>query len=177
MLSNTLLGFGVFAVIAAITGGGLRAAGFQVGVLKSTQRQVLLAAVGLVLIASAEWTSLKPIIFPTRFAVIKDGPIRLGTGEGHTIPLSLERPGPVDVKLDTLTPDWNGYTGQRGMPGQDCLYVTICSSLAGGPCSNRQVASSQTFRQVLPEGPAQITVNNFAGSPPMTLSVSVTYPK
>jgi hypothetical protein len=37
-MSNTLLGFGLFALVAAIVGGGLKAFGFEVGPLKSTGR-------------------------------------------------------------------------------------------------------------------------------------------
>ena len=46
-MSNTLLGFGLFALVAAIVGGGLKAFGFELGVLKSTRRQILLTLVGL----------------------------------------------------------------------------------------------------------------------------------
>lgn len=63
-MSNTLLGFGLFALVAAIVGGGLKAFGFEVGPLKSTGRQLVLAAVGLVLIGSAEWSPMQGWLFP-----------------------------------------------------------------------------------------------------------------
>jgi Ricin-type beta-trefoil lectin domain len=54
-MSNTLLGFGIVAIAAAIVGGGLKAFGVEFPALQSTARQVLLAILGIISIASAEW--------------------------------------------------------------------------------------------------------------------------
>jgi len=48
-MENSLLGAGVFCIIAAIIGGGLKAFGMEMPLLKSTQRQLLLGFVGIVL--------------------------------------------------------------------------------------------------------------------------------
>lgn len=50
-LNTTLIITGVIALFAAILGGGLKALGFEIPVLQSTRRQILLAAFGTVLIA------------------------------------------------------------------------------------------------------------------------------
>ena len=39
-MSNTLLGFGLFLVAAAIVGGGMEAFGFKLPVIQSTPRQI-----------------------------------------------------------------------------------------------------------------------------------------
>jgi hypothetical protein len=52
-LSNTLLTTGLACVIAAIIGGGLKAFGIEIGLLRSWKRQGLLAMFGAMLITAA----------------------------------------------------------------------------------------------------------------------------
>jgi hypothetical protein len=59
-MSNTLLGFGIVAIAAAIVGGGLKAFGIEFPALQSTARQVLLAVLGIISITSAEWDVVQP---------------------------------------------------------------------------------------------------------------------
>ncbi len=49
-MNTTLFGIGLACVIAALVGGGLRAAGFEFPIIASLRRQVLLAALGGILI-------------------------------------------------------------------------------------------------------------------------------
>ncbi len=49
-VNTTLFGIGLACVIAALVGGGLRAAGFEFPIIASLRRQVLLAALGGILI-------------------------------------------------------------------------------------------------------------------------------
>lgn len=175
-MSNTLLGFGLFALVAAIVGGGLKAFGFEVGVLKSTGRQAVLAAVGLVLIGSAEWNLIQAFLFLPQFVTETAGPTTVDTGQVRTVPVSLTHSGQVDVTIQSLLPDWNSFTGQRGVPGQDGLLVSICPSKNTGACLSRQMGESQTFSQELPAGPGSVSVFNFATSPKMTFTLRIKHP-
>ena len=177
-MSNTLLGFGLFAVVAAIVGGGLEAFGFRVGVLKSTPRQIGLFVLGLILIASAEWNwnRIRPLVFPPRLTIETNGPRTLEPGQTVKIPLSLTEAGQVDVAIQNLAPDWNGFSGQKGLPGQDALYVSICTAKNGDPCKTGEMEVSDVLSQELPSGTGVISVFNFATSPRMTFTLRVKHP-
>lgn len=107
-----------------------------------------------------------------------EGPITIQSGQPHAIPLSLSQRGEVEVMIQSLTPDWKGFKGQKGMPGQDGLMVNICSSKMDEPCpQGRQIVVSQPFSRELPAGSASVSLFNFGTSPPMTLTLSVKHPK
>jgi len=75
-MPNTLLVIGIFAVMAAIVGGGLKGFGFELGTLTSIPRQIMLASLGLVFIAASEWTEyIQPFLFPPRVTSRLFGPI------------------------------------------------------------------------------------------------------
>lgn len=65
-MDTTLLLLGIACIIAAIVGGGLRAVGFEFPPLKSLPRQIILAVLGVVLIAISRSiqpsTSPKPLV-------------------------------------------------------------------------------------------------------------------
>src|ERR1700730_2411078 len=165
-LSGTLLGFGLFSLVSAIVGGGLKALGMEVGVLKSRFRQILLGAVGAVLICASQYEKLLPVLFQAR--TIDVGPVTLESGTVQNTPLSLPHGGQVNVTLQRISPDFTGFAGPKGQPGQDGLYVSICGSAGADPCERRQVGQSDTVSKVLPAGPASVSVFNFATSPKMT---------
>jgi hypothetical protein len=112
-----------------------------------------------------------------RIVTKQAGPTTIATGKVFSVPLTVGHGGRVEVVIDRLDPDWTGHSGPKGLPGQDGLYVTICASQAGRPCSSRQLGVSQAFSEVLPDGPATISVFNFATSPRMTFSLSIKYPE
>jgi hypothetical protein len=66
-MTNTLLTVGLVCIIAAIIGGGLKAFGIEIPVFQSTKRQILLGALGLILLlmgyASSPPTS-PPMSYP-----------------------------------------------------------------------------------------------------------------
>jgi hypothetical protein len=77
-MTGTLLGFGIFALVAAIVVGGLKAFGFELGALNSVVRQVILASVGILMIAISGWTEyIQPFLFPPQMASQELGPINL----------------------------------------------------------------------------------------------------
>ena len=170
-MSNTLLGFGLACFAAAIIGGGLKAFGFEIPVLKSTSRQIMLGILGLALIVSAEWDKIR---LPVGSLTETKGPLTLETGQSVRFPLSLNHGGKVVVTVADLKPDWNGFAGQRGQPGQDGVYVSICTAESG--CSNRQMAQSDSFSQELPPSPGTISVFNFASSPRMSVTLIIKHP-
>src|SRR5262249_38907616 len=135
-----------------------------------------LGGVGLVLIGSAQWATIQAIVFPPRFVTDIAGPTRVATGQVHIVPLVLTRGGQVDVTIESLIPNRDGFTGPRGMPGQDGLHVSICSSKNPPPCPSRQMGVSQTFSQDVPGGSGSISVFNFATSPPMTFTLRIKHP-
>jgi hypothetical protein len=63
-LNNTVLALGVACLVAAIVGGGLKAAGFEFPVLSSLPRQVVLGILGLILIAVSLRSGPKPTPTP-----------------------------------------------------------------------------------------------------------------
>jgi hypothetical protein len=176
LMSATLLGFGLFALVAAIAGGGLKAFGFELGVLNSAGRQISLAVVGLILIASAELDKIQSRIFPARIVMETHGPATLEPGQTVKIPLSLTQGGQVEVVIQSLMPDWSGFSGQKGLPGQDAVFVNICAAGSGGPCPNRQMGVADTFSQELPLGSGTISVFNFATSPRLKVTLRVKHP-
>ncbi|SUS07996.1 hypothetical protein DF3PB_5500003 [uncultured Defluviicoccus sp.] len=176
VLSNTLSGFGVFALVAAIVGGGLKAFGFELGPLKSTLRQIILAGAGMGFILLANWQVIQQFFSPVRFLNETRGPTTLQPGEVHSIPFSLSRSGPVEVVIQTLVPDWSSFSGQPGRPGQAELFVTICAAASAGPCPSGQVGVLQPFSQELPSGSGSIRLFNFATSPRVTFTISIKHP-
>jgi hypothetical protein len=63
---------------------------------------------------------------------------KLQGGATATFPFRLSHSGKVEVSVDQLTPDWDGFSGAKGLPGQDGVSLTICSSESGGPYPSRQ---------------------------------------
>jgi hypothetical protein len=174
-MSNTLLGLGIVALIAAIVGGGLKAFGFEFPAVNSARRQISLGALGIVLILAAEWSAIEPFVFSP--VISETSPITLDPAQLHSIPLSLNRSGAVDVRLQSLTSDWTGFTGQRGLPGQDSVLVAICSSAGGSSCPGRQLQQSQALRQELPAGSGAITIFNFATNPKIVFTLRIERPR
>jgi hypothetical protein len=175
-MANSLLGLGLFALVAAIVGGGLKAFGFEVGVLRSLRRQIALGGLGLILIVAANPDAIREIVFPTKFVTKTIGPIELQPGRTHSIPMSLTRRGAVNIAIESLVQDWNSFSGQKGLPGQDGLYVSICSAVSTGPCPRRQMGVSEAFSQELPAGSGTISLFNFAMSPKVTFTARFRHP-
>ena len=105
-----------------------------------------------------------------------DGPTTLEPGQVRKISLSLTRGGQVEVVIQSLIPDWNGFSGQRRLPGQDAVFVSICAAGSGGPYANGQMGASDAFSQELPPGSGMVSVFNFATSPRMMVALRVKHP-
>jgi hypothetical protein len=176
-MSNTLLGLGIAVLVAAIVGGGLKAFGFEFPVIASTKRQLAVAGLGICLIISAEWNDIRSVLFPTTYVTERKGPITLEHGRTHNLPLVLNRGGAIEVVLESLDPDWTGFTGQRNGPGQGSLHVTICASVTIPPCPSRQVGLGEAFSQQLPIGSAAISIFNFDTNPTMKFTLRITHPR
>jgi hypothetical protein len=176
-MANTLYGFGLFLLAAAIVGGGLKAFGFELPVLKSTGRQITLAVLGIVLIGSAKWDKIQELIFPPRIVVVTDGPTTLEPGQEHKVPFSLTQSGRVEVVIESLIPDLNGSSEQKGMQVQYGLLVTIRSAQSEGPSPSRQMGVSEALSEILPPGSGMITVFNFATNPRMKVTLRISHQK
>mgnify|MGYP006951132740 CR=1 FL=1 len=173
-MSGTWLGLGVACVLAAIVGGGLKLAGVEVPVINSPVRQFLLFIVGFVIVAINQQSVWLPFVISDE--ITETDAITLETGATRSIPLRLEREGAVLVTLERLTPDFTGFTGAHGQPGQDGLHVTLCGSTAG-QCVQRQLGQSDTVSKLLPAGPGSISVFNFATSPRMIFVLKIRQPR
>jgi len=57
-MMTTLITIGIVCIIAAIVGGGLSAFQIEIPVLSSLKRQIILGVFGLILIVSANWTTI-----------------------------------------------------------------------------------------------------------------------
>ncbi|MFP3637587.1 hypothetical protein [Paraburkholderia sp. SIMBA_054] len=182
-LSGTTFGFGLTFLVAAIVGGGLSLFGVRVPVLKTLPRQILLGAVGAILIVSSDqWShieeAIKDLVDPVQIVTEKLGPATLDAGATRVFPVSMSRHGPVDVSLQSVLPDLKGFTGAKGLPGQDGLFVTVCGAHdLPAACTKRQMGASDTFSKDLPSGTTTISVFNFANSPRMTFVFLVNHPK
>jgi len=98
--------------------------------------------------------------------------LTLESGETASIPFSLDTPRDVEVVIKSLTPDWGGFTGQRGAPGQDGVYVRICSS-AEAPCREGQLGAMEPFSRSMPAGSGHVALFNFGSSPKMSIVVKI----
>jgi hypothetical protein len=176
VMENIVFGLGIFLLIAAITGGGLKALGYEVKEISSVRRQIILAALGAVLMVAGQWNAVYSIINPLQTSTTSKGPITLESGVARTIPLSLPYGGEVEVAVQNLSQDWSTFTGARGQPGQDSVYVGVCPSSAKKPCEKMQLQAGQVYRNELPPGAANISLFNFSTSPTMTVTFDVVYP-
>lgn len=179
-ISGTIFGFGLAFLAAAIVGGGLSLLGVTIPILKSVPRQILLGGVGAILIRSSDqWPhineAIADAIFPRQFVTETFGPATLEPGVTRSFPVRMSRHGRVDVVLQTVVPDFNGFTGAKGLPGQDGLYITVC----GRPteCEHKQMGASDSLSRELTAGTATISTFNFATSPRMTFTFRVTHPR
>ena len=178
-MSNTLLGFGLFALVAAIVGGGLKAFGFQIGALSSTTRQVILAAVGIALITATQWTpllSVLNVLFPAKTITETFGPTALDPVKRMVFLFPWLELDKLKLRFRPSLPDWSSFSGRKGLPGQDGLFVRICASSSNGPCPSQQVGISQPFSQELPAGSGTVSLFNFATSPKMTFTLRIKHP-
>ena len=171
-MPNTFLAVGIFAVMAAIVGGGLKGLGFELGPLRSIPRQIILAALGVVIILGSEWSDyIQPSLFPARVISQVFGPIDLPPGETHNFSLNLKRDGPVDVAIRRTVPTGNEHPVHTEPPE---LYVRLCSAENIG-CEGRQFGIYGSIRRKLGAGPATISVFNFDSSPHATVELTSTY--
>ena len=69
-MSNTLLTAGLACIIAAIVGGGLKAFGIEIGILRSWKRQGLLAMFGAVMLITAYVMQRPPTPQPSPVEVL-----------------------------------------------------------------------------------------------------------
>jgi len=166
-LSNTLLGLGLFCMVAAIVGGGLRSFGFELGPLASVRRQVALFIFGTILVAfSAEETIIRTwrAMFPYPEIVEKFGPLTLEPGQIQSFPLRrMKHGGLVSATIESIQP---------GPPGNE-LRVYLCSSLKPGECKNEQLGMGRSISDTLPPGDNVVNIFSFAINPPVTVSFSV----
>jgi hypothetical protein len=163
-MSQTLLYFGIFCLVAAIAGGGLKALGFQMGALSSTLRQIILGSLGIALMVSAEWSPIVGILFPPKQVTVTQT-LTLDTGASINIPLSLKRAGSVVVVIENES--------ER----HDVFVTIVSASQAQEPSSSRQIGQSVAFSRDLPAGPATIGVFNFAANPKLTFTLRITHPE
>jgi hypothetical protein len=160
-MANTLLGFGIFALAAAVVGGGLKAFGFELPAFASIPRQLLLGAIGLIVIISVEWDSITSLMIPRTTET--NGPIQLRSGGNHNFTLYLPRRGRVDVTVQSIVPDRD-------------VFIRLCSGRSAS-CDGVQVGESGSLSKILDEGPATLSVFNFGTSPPVIFSSTTSYPK
>lgn len=175
-MDNTLLTFGIVLFAAAIAGGGFKALGYEIPVIGSLRRQIALGIFGIGLIFFGRWELIYPVLNPVEMLTKTQGPITIESGVEHTIPLSLQQGGAVEVTVRDMAQHWPEFAGTRGQPGQDSLYVRVCSSLPTVPCAERQLGADQTLRQEVPAGGVNIRFFNFSTSPAQTFTVLLTYP-
>jgi hypothetical protein len=173
-MSNSLLGFGIVALVAAIIGGGLKAFGFELPAVSSLSRQIVLAALGIILIVSAKWGEIGPEIESFLFPPVTEtvGPITLEPTAIHHTPLLLSRKGTVDVMLQSVVPDWPA-TVPKGQ--HVALYVTICKS-ENFDCLSRQVEELDSFSRELLAGSGSIAVFNFGTNPRTQFTLHIKRP-
>lgn len=98
---------------------------------------------------------------------------RLTAGETRSIPFDLYSATNLVVVLDQLTPDWHRFTGTRGLPGQDGVFVSICSANTNVGCREGQIGEKQTLSFSLPYGPGYVRVRNFDGNPELSLTFTL----
>ena len=175
-MDDTAFYFGLVLLVSAICGGGLEALGYKIPVINSVKRQVALAALGVTMTLAGRWDLIYPLINPLHISTVTHGPIALETGEARTIPVVLGHAGEVEVSLRDLHPDWGSFMGKHGQPGQDGLFIRVCSAMQERPCDGLQIQVNQVYRQKLPQGAANISVFNFSTNPRMTTTLDVVYP-
>jgi hypothetical protein len=173
-MADTLFGLGIFAIIAAIVGGGLKAFGFELGAFASIRRQILLGFFGIFLIVATNWSTVNKLLFPVHFITDQKEKIDIGPGETRYFSFDLGQSGPVDVQMQQIIPDWSGRDTQTGTPE---LLMKICSTDEINSCPQAQIAASASRRRELHSGPAEISIFNFDTSPPLTFWLSIKYPK
>jgi hypothetical protein len=98
---------------------------------------------------------------------------RLAAGETRSIPFDLHSASRLVVVLDQLAPDWHKFTGTRGLPGQDGVFVSICSANTDVGCREGQIGEKQTLSFNLPDGPGYVRVRNFDGNPELSLTFTL----
>jgi hypothetical protein len=162
-MSDTILGFGLLCIAAAIIGGGLSAAGTKIPVINSVLRQVLLSVFGALLVLGGKWTDVRPILFPPRFESLTDGPTSLASGDGHKTPINLNARGRVEVSMVALIP-------QTTQP-----RITICPAEVSGECPWLQLSTADSFSAELPAGSVTVTVLNYRENPPINYTLRIKY--
>lgn len=98
---------------------------------------------------------------------------RLTAGQTRSIPFDLHSATRLVVVLDQLTPDWHKFTGTKGLPGQDGVFVSICSANTDVGCREGQIGEKQTLSFSLPDGPGYVRVRNFDANPELSLTFTL----
>ena len=112
------------------------------------------------------------------------GPATIQSGETRNFNIDLKRPGPVDLIIGSIVPDWTGHEQQRtqwqqeGRGNTPELFVNICSAEEGNSRPRGvQKGSAGSLRRELRAGPATIGIFNFRENPPVTFSATIRLPE
>jgi hypothetical protein len=161
-MNNTIVGFGIAAIAAAIVGGGLKAFGFELPIVSSAKRQAMLAAFGILLIVAANFEQLKALVYPARM-LVESKSFNVSSGATSTLSVRVAKSGPVEVTLLKVE------------PGRE-LHVTLCSSTYFSSCISRQIGPDESITKSLPVGVATVKIFNFGVNPDVRGVAQIRYP-
>ena len=118
-------------------------------------------------------------------AVITDhtGPVTMQAGAYWIRQLNVSYPGPVDVSIESIVPDWANFEGmkkiwiQEGKGTSPEIWFILCGAAEGDKCPDGvQRGVNGILRRNLPAGPATVKFYNFGNSPPVTFEATIKYP-
>ncbi|MGX1186678.1 hypothetical protein AB7M29_004357 [Pseudomonas sp. F-14 TE3623] len=172
-LENQLLIFGLVCLGAAIVGGGLKALGIEVPLLKSIRRQLLLALFGLVLLLPSAWEGIMDIMFPP---VIETRSFTIDPGHARNLTVDMSRKGRLSVVMKSVVQDLNGFSGNPSVNGADSIFVRICGHQEVGDCPSSQMGEGAAFGRDLQKGQATVQMFSYGTSPKIIYSLEIKHP-
>lgn len=147
-MNNTFVVAGLASLLAAIVGGGLKAFGIEVPLLKSLFRQIVLGVLGTVLLAfglGAVSLPKRPSM-PTPVVTAFSQSHSIGPGQGTSIHVRAMKDGTcVQGAIATIRDNSGGRfqpsntTTVSGMLGDGCEFVTMWALAADSPLPDKDV--------------------------------------
>lgn len=174
-LADKLLMLGVVCVVAAIVGGGLKALGAELPLVKSLRRQVLLGAFGVFLIIPSQWEAITNLLHPPISET--SGPTIIEPGQTKNITVNMPRKGEIGIVIKSLVQDLTAFAGDAAAPGANALFVRVCGHQEVGDCPSSQVGSGGSFSRDILKGEATVTIFSFGTSPRLTYVMEVRHPQ
>jgi len=170
-MNASIIGVGIGCMVAAVIGGGIEVLGIKFPKILSLKRQALLFFLGFIVAIAPLTKEIIGDLPPPKPIVEKAAPLLMAPADSHVFPVEIGAEGIMKVRFARL----EQASGVPLKSGEYGLRMMLCQG-DDNNCASRQVGAHDELTLHVKEGPASVTLVNFATNPWMRPTLEITYP-